>query len=111
MLIRQCEDLLKQTPMQRELGLLMMIKGLWLYRQGNKRDARQMADESVEILKQTKFVPHLLVGIGNLLFFLEKWNCDDEWKRKYRKIWQQFAEQYRFAELERSIYRLLKTNL
>jgi DNA-binding winged helix-turn-helix (wHTH) protein len=110
-LLLQAEELLAQAPMQRELGSLTMIKGLWLYQQGNIREARQLADEAVDILKQTKFVPHLLFGIHNLLFFLKKWDCDDLWERKYRKIWQELAEQYRFAELERKIDRLLQSHL
>ncbi|MFY0545168.1 winged helix-turn-helix domain-containing protein [Brevibacillus sp. H7] len=109
--IEAAEALLRNMPMQRELGTFSIAKGLWMYRQGKPAEAREMLDEGIEVLKRTKFVPHLINGVRHILLFLRKFDTDPEWKRKYEKVWQQLAEQYQFAELEKIMIPLLKNRL
>lgn len=109
--IDQAKEILSAHDHLRESGIFSIIHGLWLYQTGRKREARETVDIGFETLKKTKFVPHLLQGIRHLLFFLDQWNCDEEWKEKYRKYWHQFAAHYRLKQLEPKILQLLQLHL
>jgi DNA-binding winged helix-turn-helix (wHTH) protein len=110
-LIRKADSLLHSYPIQRELGIFTIAKGLYHYHQGDRNEARSLVDEGINILKQTRFVPHLITGVRMILIYFRHSDVDPEWKRKCEKLWQELAEQYRFAELERKIVPLLRAHL
>jgi DNA-binding winged helix-turn-helix (wHTH) protein len=109
--VEAAEELLQKVPMQRELGMFTIAKGLWRYTQGNLPEAREKLDEGLDVLKQTRFVPHLIGGVRHIIQFLDRFDCDPEWKRKYTKIWNQLAEQYRFAEWKPKMLQQLQNGL
>lgn len=106
-LLRLSAEKLQMVPMQRELGSFTIYRGICLYRRGERTRARQLVDEGIEVVRATKFVPHLIYGIHTILFFLRTFACDAEWQRKYDKLWSELKAEYRLGELERSILSLV----
>ncbi|MGE5705032.1 MAG: winged helix-turn-helix domain-containing protein [Clostridia bacterium] len=111
--LRECETLLTNNPIQRELGAMMIAKGIFLYHLGNIAGARKTLDEAMHIVRQTRFVPHLIHAVHTILFFLHKKRIivDEEYEQKYSKLWEQLSEQYRFDETIKLIERQFKMNL
>jgi len=109
--IHLTEELLRNHPVQRELGLFTIAKGLWKYQQQECSQARNLLDEGVRILQQTHFVPHLLVGVHYILHHLRKYKPDDKTLRTYEKFWHSLQEKYRLHELEQKITPILRAHL
>ncbi|WP_167568919.1 winged helix-turn-helix domain-containing protein [Brevibacillus migulae] len=109
--IASTERLLQEHPVQRELGLYTIAKGLWKYHQQEQNEARHFLGEGVRILQQTQFVPHLLTGIHHILHYLRKYRLDDETLRTYEKLWRNLQEKYNLPQLEQIITSILRTHL
>jgi len=109
--IESTEQLLRKHPVQRELGLFTIAKGLWKYPQEERGEARHFLEEGVGILQQTQFIPHLLVGIHQILHHLRKYKLDQEALRTYEKLWRSLEEKYRLQELEQKITSILRAHL
>jgi len=107
----EAEQVLARTPMQRETGLMLTVKGIWCYRRGELEKARTLIDQGVAILSETRFVPHLLCGVQRVLHFLRTEGCDEAWRHKYELLWHNLAAQYQLAELEPAISALLRKHL
>lgn len=109
--IEAAESLLKKFPIQRELGLFTVAKGIWMYQIKDRKEARRLLDEGIEILQQTQFIPHLLSGVHHILRYLRKHACDEECLRAYEKLWRGLSQRHRLQELEQKITSLLYAHL
>ncbi len=109
--VEAAEALLQKAPIQRELGIFTVAKGIWMYTKGNTPEARQLLEDGIEVLKRTRFVPHLISGLRHILLFLNRFDLDPETKRRYQQTWHQLADQYQFDALNKKIHRLLQANL
>ncbi len=110
-ILADCEALIQKQPLQREKGMLYTTKALFLYRQGDRDAARHTLDEGIEIIKATKFVPHLIENVRKILLFRDSLIRDPEHVKKYEKLWQQLSRQYHFAAVAKKSEVLLKTHL
>ncbi|MGG1662464.1 hypothetical protein [Brevibacillus sp. NRS-1366] len=106
-IIRRSAEVLQLIPMQRELGSFTVMRGICLYQRQERAKARRIVDEGVEVIRATKFIPHLIYAVNNILLFLGTFGCDEEWERKYQKIWAALSEEYRFEYLKKSILSLI----
>ncbi|MFC5528130.1 winged helix-turn-helix domain-containing protein [Cohnella yongneupensis] len=97
--LQECEMLLAQHPIQRERGTFLVVKALFLYRQGSIASARQTLDEGMETTRHTQFIPHLLANLNTTLLYLRMHVRDETYRIKYERQWDQLAIQYRFDEL------------
>jgi hypothetical protein len=107
-LIRRSEEQLSRIPMQRELGSLTLLKGMCMYRRAEQQQARQLVEEGMEVLRASRFVPHVIYGVRLVLFFLDTFGWDAEWQHKYSTLWEELAAEYRFDYLARSIPALVQ---
>ncbi|HZG17529.1 MAG TPA: winged helix-turn-helix domain-containing protein [Candidatus Bathyarchaeia archaeon] len=105
------EQLLREYPIQREMGLFTIAKGLWQYRLGEVSAPRKLLEEGVQILQQTQFAPHIISGVHHILHHLRKYNDDQEALRTYEKLWRSLQEKYRLQELEQKITPILQAHL
>lgn len=110
-IIRHSADILQLVPMQRELGSFTLMQGICLYQRQERAQARRKVDEGIEVIRATQFVPHLIYAVNNLLYFLQTFGCDEEWERKYRKIWAALSEEYQFDYLKKSILALVSPSI
>lgn len=101
--IQRSEDMLQTLPMQRELGSFTIARGLYLYHRLELTQARRLLDEGIEIIRTTKFVPHLIYGVQMILVFLRSFGYDPEWERKYTKLWAELSEEYQFDYLQKKV--------
>jgi len=105
------ERRLEHVPMQRELGIFTIAKGLWGCTRDNQPDAWVLVDQGLDILKQTRFVPHLIAGVRHILQCLERFDCGAERLRMYNRLWDHLSEQYRFVEWKPRILQQLRDHL
>lgn len=110
-LIRRSADLLTLVPMQRELGSLTVQQGLALYLRQDRPKARKAIDQGMEVIRSTKFVPHLIYAVHIVLFFLKRFDWDAEWERKYDRLWSQLASEYQLDSLKKSIVSLFSRTI
>ncbi|RAT97652.1 winged helix-turn-helix domain-containing protein [Brevibacillus sp. Leaf182] len=108
--IQRSEEILQELPMQRELGSFTITRGLCLYHRQELAKARRLVDEGLEVLRSTKFVPHLIYGIQMILLFLKDFGYDPEWERKYQKMWAELSEEYQFDYLQQKILAIISSN-
>ncbi|MDF2679134.1 MAG: transcriptional regulator [Brevibacillus sp.] len=106
-IIRRSAEMLQMVPMQRELGSFTVSRGICLYLRGERTKARQLVDEGIEVIRATKFMPHLIYAVHSVQFFLQTFACDEEWLRKYKKVWAELTKEYEFDELKKSILSLI----
>lgn len=106
-IIRQSAEILQMVPMQRELGSFTIYRGVGLYLRGERTKARQLVDEGVEVIRSTKFIPHLIYAVHCIQFFLRTFDCDAEWLRKYNRLWEELASEYELDKLKHSILSML----
>ncbi|TKI57266.1 winged helix family transcriptional regulator [Brevibacillus antibioticus] len=109
--IQRSEDILQELPMQRELGSFTITRGLCLYHRQELAKARRLVDEGLEVLRSTKFVPHLIYGTQMILLFLKDFGYDAEWERKYQKIWTELSEEYKFDYLQKKIRAIISSTI
>ncbi|MED4752656.1 winged helix-turn-helix domain-containing protein [Brevibacillus choshinensis] len=106
-IIRRSAEKLQMVPMQRELGSFTISRGVCMYLRGERTKARQLVDEGIEIIRATKFMPHLIYAVHSVQFFLQTFECDDEWLRKYKKVWTELTSEFKFEELKKSILSII----
>ncbi|WP_047154777.1 hypothetical protein [Aneurinibacillus tyrosinisolvens] len=100
--INKVENLLTHFPYLREKGIFLIIKGLWLLNCGKRKEAEDAFDQGIHILKQSRFIPHLLYGLHLLHTFLHKrFESEAALRTKYNRMWSQIGHQYHFEELEK----------
>ncbi|WP_064202320.1 winged helix-turn-helix domain-containing protein [Brevibacillus brevis] len=109
--IQRSEEILQELPMQRELGSFTITRGLCLYHRQELAKARRLIDEGLEVLRSTKFVPHLIYGAKMILLFLKDFGYDREWERKYQKIWTELSEEYKFDYLQKKIRAIISSTI
>ncbi|GAB1532500.1 hypothetical protein YSY22_39230 [Brevibacillus formosus] len=109
--IQRSEEILQELPMQRELGSFTITRGLCLYHRQELAKARRLVDEGLEVLRSTKFVPHLIYGAKMILLFLKDFGYDREWERKYQKIWTELSEGYKFDYLQKKIRAIISSTI
>ncbi|WJQ82537.1 winged helix-turn-helix domain-containing protein [Brevibacillus brevis] len=109
--IQRSEEILQELPMQRELGSFTITRGLCLYHRQELTKARRLVDEGLEVLRSTKFVPHLIYGAKMILLFLKDFSYDREWERKYQKIWTELSEEYQFDYLQKKIRAIISSTI
>ncbi len=107
--IHRSNDILRTLPMQRELGSFTIARGLCLYHRQEIAKARRVVDEGIEVVRATKFVPHLIYAVQSILLFLKHFGFDAEWERKYQKMWTELSEEYQFDYLQKKIRAIIST--
>ncbi|MED1948854.1 MULTISPECIES: winged helix-turn-helix domain-containing protein [Brevibacillus] len=109
--IQRSDEILQELPMQRELGSFTIARGLCLYHRQELARARRLVDEGLEVLRSTKFVPHLIYGTQMILLFLKDFRYDPEWERKYQKMWLELSEEYKFDYLQKKIRAIISSTI
>ncbi|UED74209.1 winged helix-turn-helix domain-containing protein [Brevibacillus sp. DP1.3A] len=109
--IQRSNDILQTLPMQRELGSFTIARGLCLYHRQEITKARRVVDEGMEVVRATKFVPHLIYAIQSILLFFRNFGYDAEWERKYQKIWTELSEEYQFDYLQKKIRAIISSTI
>lgn len=109
--IQRSEEILQELPMQRELGSFTIARGLCLYHRQEITKARRLVDEGMEVVRATKFVPHLIYAVQNILLFLRNFGYDAEWERKYQKMWAELSEEYKFDYLQKKIRAIISSTI
>lgn len=109
--IQRSEEILQEIPMQRELGSFTIARGLCLYHRQEITKARRLVDEGIEVVRATKFVPHLIYAVQNILLFLRNFGYDAEWERKYQKMWAELSEEYKFDYLQKKIRAIISSTI
>ncbi|MDC0760922.1 winged helix-turn-helix domain-containing protein [Brevibacillus sp. AG] len=109
--IQRSEEILQELPMQRELGSFTIARGLCLYHRLEITKARRLVDEGLEVVRSTKFVPHLIYGVQMILLFLKNFGYDAEWERKYQKMWAELSEEYKFDYLQKKIRAIIPSTI
>lgn len=109
--IQRSEEILQELPMQRELGSFTIARGLCLYHRQEITKARRLVDEGMEVVHATKFVPHLIYAVQNILLFLRNFGYDAEWERKYQKMWAELSEEYKFDYLQKKIRAIISSTI
>ncbi|ASJ57366.1 transcriptional regulator [Brevibacillus formosus] len=109
--IQRSEEILQELPMQRELGSFTIARGLCLYHRQEITKARRVVDEGIEVVRATKFVPHLIYAVHNSLLFLRNFGYDAEWERKYQKMWAELSEEYKFDYLQKKIRAIISSTI
>lgn len=107
--IQRSEEILQTLPMQRELGSFTIARGLCLYHRQEIAKARRLVDEGIEVIRATKFVPHLIYAVQMILLFLKDFGYDAEWERKYKKMWAELSEEYKFDYLQKKIRAIISS--
>ncbi|WP_199617576.1 winged helix-turn-helix domain-containing protein [Paenibacillus alkalitolerans] len=107
--IKQAEERLEQFPYQREQGQFNILKGIAMYGK-NPHEALQCIDQGLDILKRSRFLPHLMSGLHTLISFAqaEQWGGILE---KYEKEWDRFSRHIGLSEMEGLIRQQLQTHL
>lgn len=109
--LQECEELLAQQPIQREHGAFLVAKGILGYQKGEVESARQALDEGIDTTRQTQFVPHLLSNLQTILLYLGTAGKDESFRLKYKRQWDQLAEQHHFEKLLATTESLLDSSL
>lgn len=107
--LAEAEELLVTRPYLRERGILKVAGGLWLLRHG--RQGEKVISEGLDLLKKSQFVPHYLLGVYLVLFFLHGYIEDASTLQKYTDLWSQLDRVYNFEGLSAEIYHFLTSRL
>lgn len=110
-IVEQAMERLQEVPMQRELGTFTLLRGFCLYLRNRQSEARQVVDEGIEVILATRFVPHLIYAVRNVLFFYQNRIHDPEWQRKYEVKWRELAQEYQFEALRKEITELFSNSV
>ncbi|USG64847.1 winged helix-turn-helix domain-containing protein [Brevibacillus ruminantium] len=105
--LEEAKKLLAEKPMQREQGTLLVLEGMLCYLQGDRSNARRLLDEGVEVLQETRFVPHYLYAVYKIEHFFRSFSGDSVWQAKYQKEWARLKEKYQFLTLHRQLEKRL----
>ncbi|MEJ8546328.1 winged helix-turn-helix domain-containing protein [Brevibacillus borstelensis] len=101
--MKEAKAWLAEKPMQREQGMLVVFEAMWQYLQGQREAGRLSMDKGVEILQQTRFVPHYLFAIRKIDRFFQTFPLDSAWQQKYQKEWERVCAEYQFPALKRQL--------
>ena len=109
--LEEAKCLLAEKPMQREQGMLLGLEGMLAFQRGEQARARRLIDEGIDILRQTRFVPHYLYAVRKVERFFQIYPGDSAWQQKYRKEWARLWEEHRLGELHKQLEELFARQL
>ncbi|MGN7470745.1 winged helix-turn-helix domain-containing protein [Brevibacillus sp. SAFN-007a] len=108
-LLQQASAILQKLPMQREVGSFKLLQGFCHYRRQEIAKARRLVEEGVEVIRATRFVPHLIYAVHTILLFFRHVSCDDKEESRYAKMWTDLSAEYQFEKLKKAVVRKLST--
>lgn len=97
------EVILKDKPFLREIGGYKVVKGLWLLRRNDLREAELLLDEGLEVLEMSGFVPMRIYALYRIVHY-----CTHEFPVK-TALHQKYVELFEREKEERGLYRLEPT--
>ncbi|MFC4307154.1 winged helix-turn-helix domain-containing protein [Cohnella boryungensis] len=109
--LEECGALLARHPIRRERGAFLAAKAIYLYRLGKIPLAGQTLDEALETIRETHFIPHLLIHLRMALRHLRSYSLDEARQVKYARQWDALSMHYRFGELLAAAEHLLRKHL
>ncbi|WP_175615955.1 winged helix-turn-helix domain-containing protein [Piscibacillus halophilus] len=108
---KHMDEFFKHKPLQRELGIFYLIKGLFLIKKQQYEMGQEDIYKGLQITQQTQFKSHIMLFHRLCLFYLEHYIEDSKLETEFRKNWNQMAMEYDFRKLEQEIEKQIKQNL
>ncbi|MBU8915928.1 winged helix-turn-helix domain-containing protein [Bacillus sp. FJAT-29953] len=99
------DQLFEKYPFLREKGRFLMLKGFTKWMKGYEKEALQQMDEGFMILLSSKFVPHIINGVRDIILLSNHLAID--LPHDYKNKWESFSEKYDFPRLTVKIEQLL----
>ncbi|WP_179295443.1 winged helix-turn-helix domain-containing protein [Bacillus sp. FJAT-45350] len=109
--IEEMENFFLKKPYQREMGLFYILKGLFAIQMGDKKRGRKDIDQGMEIIRKTRFMSHVFLGLNTCLFFFQYHIDDPLTYDMIKKEWKVLAKEYHFEKLKQEIEAQLRYNL
>lgn len=108
-LVEHIEGMLPSLPYLRESGLFLITKGLWLMSCKEFTKADETITEGLIILKNSRFVPHLIYGTRLLIRFTPTLLTEgSELTKRYQDQWSELAIIYDFPSLQKNTHMQLE---
>lgn len=101
------EVLLQEKPFLREIGGYKVVKGLWLLRQGAKREAELLIDEGLEVLEMSGFVPMRMYALNRIVHYCNEFPPRPALHHKYTDLFEREKEQRGLYRIEQSLEAVL----
>lgn len=106
--LTELQELLIHNPYLRERGFFSILKGMSFIREGLEKEALAFLTEGVDILRQSGYFPHYLMGIRMILIFVE--TCSMECrlvKNTFQSLWSDLETQFSLREIEKETFQKL----
>nr|WP_255461910.1 winged helix-turn-helix domain-containing protein [Pseudalkalibacillus hwajinpoensis] len=100
------ENLLESYPFSRERASFSILKGIQCLHMNEQLEAKNYFDEGFKLFKEAKYIPGILISLMTINHFLNEFQIQGELSHHYNQVWQRYAEEYQFDQLERTITQL-----
>lgn len=105
------EARLLEKPFLREIGNYKSVKGLWLSRRGDWREAERVLDEALEVLEMSGFVPMRMHTLYKITNYYNVFPPKSALQHKYANLFAIEKEERGFNRLEQAMESVLKNTL
>jgi hypothetical protein len=103
------EEKLRKYPYRREQGQFYILKGIAAYPL-DPREGLRLMEQGIEVLRETRFLPHLMNGIHTANHFGGKNDWEDV-RQRYTKEWERLSRRIGLDEIQEKVGAQLKANL
>lgn len=107
-LLKRMGEHLADWPYLREMGAYRVICGVWGLHKGNRAQGKALIAEGIAILRQSKFMPQLLMYVNRLLYFFKHCLDEPDLEREYKDLWTELSEQYQLEEVAEKTRAILR---
>lgn len=101
--MEEVQDMLVTYPFSRERATFTIMKGIKHLALDNESEAEHYFNQGFGQFQEAKYIPGILISLNAILFFLEEFEIKGELHNIYQNVWDKFAKEYNFADLEQRI--------
>ncbi|SES12377.1 winged helix-turn-helix domain-containing protein [Salipaludibacillus aurantiacus] len=109
--INKMESFFKEREYQRELGIFVVLKGVFALQSGDRAKGREYIAEGMRVTVNTRFMSHVYFANDICLFFLEKIVSDEQLYKEMLKEKAFFSEKFNFSAFKTEVERQFKQHL
>ncbi|WP_394218838.1 winged helix-turn-helix domain-containing protein [Halobacillus trueperi] len=97
--MEEVKGALEKYPYSREQATFVIMKGIHCFLNHEESKADRFFQEGFKLFKEAKYIPGLLISLNVILFFIQEFREESDLLPTYKKMWQDYASEYRFSEL------------
>ncbi|MBM7542924.1 winged helix-turn-helix domain-containing protein [Amphibacillus cookii] len=110
-IIEDLDYFFNKRAYQRELGIFFVVKGLFFIQRKQMGEGKDYIREGMLILKQSRFVSHLIMTVDLAIFLLTHYIDDQSLRDEFNKQWVTLLSTYHLNEVHQLVTHQLEKNL